>query len=445
MSKIALSGSAAGSGTFTLAAPNSDSSYTLNLPQVSGGTLVSTDASGNVGLGVSPSAWGSGFRAIQLQNTGTNYIVGGSNNLQIGVNYYNNGSGNLYVNNSYATAYVQSAGQHQWYTAPSGTAGNGVGFTQVMTLDATGGLGIGKSTPTSTLDVGGSIQATHVTSSGYGMRIRSASSTSYAALQFTNSSESDDWGYLAAPSKNYMVWRTAQGSANPMSADASFSINGGSVCIDRKTGLNADIGDWPNPALGMRNYDSNFNGLTMLTMGGRDDNVMYQTASAIWAFRLWDTTNGWTTSSANTSMNLVGPGELYMYAGGTGGVVLTRGATSWASVSDESMKDIIEPITNAANKVASLRAVIGKYKTDEDGTRRSFLIAQDVQKVLPEAVGTILTQPEVDENDIYANTKREEKLSISYTDVIPLLVAAIKEQQEQINELKAQVAALTKA
>lgn len=51
MSKIALSGSAAGSGTFTLAAPNSDSSYTLNLPQVSGGTLIATDSTGVLNIG----------------------------------------------------------------------------------------------------------------------------------------------------------------------------------------------------------------------------------------------------------------------------------------------------------------------------------------------------------------------------------------------------------
>ncbi len=98
---------------------------------------------------------------------------------------------------------------------------------------------------------------------------------------------------------------------------------------------------------------------------------------------------------------------------GTTGVYLSSGATSWAGLSDETMKDIIEPITNASEKVASLRTVIGKYKTDEEGVRRSFLIAQDVQAVLPEAV----------------NENQDGKLGLQYTDVIPLLVAAIKEQQ----------------
>jgi Chaperone of endosialidase len=52
------------------------------------------------------------------------------------------------------------------------------------------------------------------------------------------------------------------------------------------------------------------------------------------------------------------------------GVVLNTGNTAWTANSDERLKDIIEPIENAAEKVSSLRAVIGKYKTDSDGTRR---------------------------------------------------------------------------
>lgn len=110
------------------------------------------------------------------------------------------------------------------------------------------------------------------------------------------------------------------------------------------------------------------------------------------------------------------------------GLYIADGATSWTANSDERVKDIIEPITDAANKVCSLRAVIGKYKTDAVGVRRSFLIAQDVQAVLPEAV----------------NTQSDEMgtLGVQYTDVIPLLVAAIKEQQAIITALTARVAAL---
>ena len=115
--------------------------------------------------------------------------------------------------------------------------------------------------------------------------------------------------------------------------------------------------------------------------------------------------------------------------GSTGGVSLTSGATAWTSASDERLKDIIEPITDAAAKVSTLRAVIGKYKTDEEGTRRSFLIAQDVQAVLPEAV----TEGRNSKED------ETEYLQVAYTEVIPLLVAAIKELSAQVTALQAKV------
>jgi hypothetical protein len=110
----------------------------------------------------------------------------------------------------------------------------------------------------------------------------------------------------------------------------------------------------------------------------------------------------------------------------TGGVKIASGATSWSSISDERLKDIIEPITNAAEKVSTLRAVIGNYKTDPKKTRRPFLIAQDIQAVLPEAV----------------DDTNENELSLRYTETIPLLVAAIQEQQALIESLTARITTL---
>ena len=154
---------------------------------------------------------------------------------------------------------------------------------------------------------------------------------------------------------------------------------------------------------------------------------------------VWLTASGVTTTlllgdSVNSGNGIVqydrSLGNTLVRSGGSGGVVLNAGATSWVAASDERIKDIIEPITNAVEKVVSLRAVIGKYKSDEKGTRRSFLIAQDVQSVLPEAV------IEVDEI---------KTLGIAYTDTIPLLVAAIKEQQAIIKSLQDRITALEQA
>jgi len=123
---------------------------------------------------------------------------------------------------------------------------------------------------------------------------------------------------------------------------------------------------------------------------------------------------------------LGGSGTINMTVN-TGGVNLTNGATSWASASDERLKDIIEPITGAMAKVNTLRTVMGKYKTDAEGTRRPFLIAQDVIAVLPEAVDAIADTRKGDET---------EYLSVRYTDTIPLLIAAIKELKAEFDAYK---------
>ena len=138
-------------------------------------------------------------------------------------------------------------------------------------------------------------------------------------------------------------------------------------------------------------------------------------------------------AKASTDTNFyIGSGSSTI---GQNGVYLTSAGNSWNAVSDERQKNIIETIENGLEKVSTLRAVIGSYKHDPKEIRRPFLIAQDVQAVLPEAV----------------NIQDEETgiLGMSYTDVIPLLVASIKElkaindtQAETINALTARIVAL---
>jgi Chaperone of endosialidase len=120
--------------------------------------------------------------------------------------------------------------------------------------------------------------------------------------------------------------------------------------------------------------------------------------------------------------------DLRMYSGGstTTGVALTPGNNAWTAYSDERLKDIIETIENATQKVSTLRTVIGKYKTDDAEKRRVFMIAQDVQAVLPEAV----------------TEDNEGMLQMAYDHIVPLLTAAIKEQQILITQLTTRITAL---
>jgi hypothetical protein len=123
---------------------NSSSNPDLVFSNNAGTTLATLTDSGNLGLGVTPSAWDSAVRAIQVGPQGSIWNYNGvSQYFSFGVNVYESSTGIKYIGSGEATRYEQSIGRHIWYTAPSGTAGNTISFTQAMTLDASSNLMVG--------------------------------------------------------------------------------------------------------------------------------------------------------------------------------------------------------------------------------------------------------------------------------------------------------------
>ena len=123
-----------------------------------GAEVARFDSSGNFGLGVTPSAWASGYKALEFGNSATQtgaLFSNGVNDSWFVSNAYFNGTNWIYKATGNATGFEQVAGSHKWYTAPSGTAGNAISFTQAMTLDSSGNLLVGT---TSALPSVGKIQ-----------------------------------------------------------------------------------------------------------------------------------------------------------------------------------------------------------------------------------------------------------------------------------------------
>jgi hypothetical protein len=146
---------------------------------------VIVDTSGNLGLGVVPSGWGSNWKATELAN-GSSFAatISGNNSVVLG-NAYNNGIGFIYKVTAGASYYNQTAGTHTWNTAPSGTAGNPITFTQAMTLDANGNLLVAQTAAGANanghfLYAGGVAQVSHASGT--------ASGTQYATYFYNGSS-----------------------------------------------------------------------------------------------------------------------------------------------------------------------------------------------------------------------------------------------------------------
>ena len=108
------------------------------------------DQSGNVGIGITPSAWGSSYKSVQATLGAA--LAGATGNLDLAQNCYYNGTN--WVNNrasTFSSRYdmnVAGNGAHAWYVYNSsfGTVGNTIPFTQAMTLRADGALLVGCTT-----------------------------------------------------------------------------------------------------------------------------------------------------------------------------------------------------------------------------------------------------------------------------------------------------------
>lgn len=280
------------------------------------------DSSGNLGLGVTPSAWSGIGSAIELK--GNAYIASTTQVLSLCTNAYFNGTNFIYKSSSFANRYDTVFGEHRWLTAASGTAGNAITFTQAMTLDASGNLLVGHT-----------------------------------------------------------------------------STTGGRVDSETRSGFNEGTADaWKKGAFSGR---GGFGGpLSLINTGGASDGFCFY------------------LTGSPSQLNV----KFGANAGGvSAGVYMTSTATSWTAASDERLKDITGTISDAVQSVQFLRPVRYTLKADQNKTQRVGLIAQDVQKVLPEVV-------DVDDKGY---------LGVRYSEVVPLLVAAIQELSQEIETLKQRI------
>jgi hypothetical protein len=116
------------------------------------GDSIVSESSIGVGIGVTPSNWDSSWLGLNTKNIeigeqGT-FISAGNSAIMIGNNYVSSAGSDKYARNFPATFYIQntSLGSHEWYNAPTGTAGGSITFTkrfeiknngQIITANAT--------------------------------------------------------------------------------------------------------------------------------------------------------------------------------------------------------------------------------------------------------------------------------------------------------------------
>jgi len=140
------------------------------------------DVAGNLGLSVTPSAWSSVFKVLESGNTNNQSAIAFQNSanvIYLTTNSYFDGSWKYKFSDN-AGQYLIDGSEHRWYNAPSGTAGNAITFTQAMTLDASGRLGLGTSSPSVLLHLAKASAANQ-------LWLQSTTGTNPAYMNFINS------------------------------------------------------------------------------------------------------------------------------------------------------------------------------------------------------------------------------------------------------------------
>jgi hypothetical protein len=226
-------------------------------------------------------------------------------------------------------------------------------------------------------------------------------------------------GQYYANEGNYLVWNSGNdGSGSGLDADLLDGLNSTSFLrsdvVDAVYGLTTGTGsswisqkDATNVAIQESNTESNGNTYRAFV---RSKNSTYTYTLG----RLSNSSFGFygyiNTRTANGT-------DFACYMDNSGNWTATGNVTAY---SDERLKSNIKTIDNALDKVQNLRGVT----FDKDGKAGLGVIAQEVQKVLPEVV-----------------QEGEEYLSVAYGNIVGVLIEAIKEQQKQIDELKAKMGA----
>ncbi len=113
------------------------------------------------------------------------------------------------------------------------------------------------------------------------------------------------------------------------------------------------------------------------------------------------------------------------------------------TVSDRRLKKNIANMTYGLKEVMQLRPVTYQWKDEQLGTGTTMgLIAQEVEQVMAEAVYNPANHTTYDENGQPLPLDPNARMGIEYNNLIPVLIAAIQEQQEQIKKLNRSVRAL---
>jgi hypothetical protein len=336
------------------------------------------DASGNLGLGTTPSAWLI-YKAFDIGPYSSLSAAGSEVEVNSNAAYLA-GTGWTYKQTAFASQYRQTIGQHRWYTAASGTAGTAISFTQAMTLDVSGNLGIGTTSPASSFEI-----VRNSSSGGSGLfpniRLDNQNASGYTGLYFLNSG-AQKAGLEVKNDVGALQFFT--GATERARIDSSGNLLVGTTSTDPSGASTTGA------VLGQSGYVSVCASSNVSGVFGR------RTSTGDVVIFRYNTTQ---VGTINTN--------------GTG--------TTYNSASDQRLK---ENIVDAPGALSSVNAIkVRSFDWKADGSHVDYgYIAQELSEVAPEAVS------------VPANP--EEMMGVDFGKLTPRIIKALQELTARLEALE---------
>jgi hypothetical protein len=382
-----------------------------------GAEVARFDSSGNFGLGVTPSSQYSTVKAFQVGVLGSTIVTGqtvAGGTSSFGQNWYVDPTtaGFFYAaaSSQPATRYSQYAGQHQWFYASAGTAGNAISFTQAMTLNASGNLAIGSTSANARLHV-------------YGANTASA----YAQTALI---QENIYPNSAFPSMAFQTWAGGNAYKSAVGGNgtdlcfytsSTYGVDpteraridgGGSLLVGRTSALSSEKFGVTQSAANLVAYWTNSNATT--------PSGLYMNYSA--------------ASPNNTGSNFiqVGDSSANRFIVNSNGGIQNYSANN-VNLSDQREKKNIELAGNYLDKICAIPIKTFLFNDQTDTDKNLGAIAQDVQAVAPELVM---------ESDWGTKEEPKIRLSIYQTDLQYALMKCIQEMKTIIDEQAQRISVL---
>jgi len=394
-------------------------------------TGLTLDTSQNLGLGVTPSAWSSSDKAIQV-GTNSCFYNQGSTYTMVSHNGYNSSGSDIYLTTNYATRYYQGGGTHYWSVAPSGTAGNAITFTQAMTLTNSGQLLVGTTSDVSQAGYFGALQA----QGAYPALVLKGTESSAATWQIGESA-----GTLA-------FWRTTIGQAMTL-------FNSGGLSLGNTT----DPGAGNFKPSGWVGYDSSDNFNTISNGVQLNGYIFSNLYSSYYG-------NGvsfsGSTSFAPTADNLISLGtssKRWSVVYAATGSINTSDENAKTNIQDSTLGlsfiNLLKPKTYLMKDSGNYTTGTVRNKVDANGTPILLSNGQPEQEIVPgssisiagkrthlglvaQDVKATLDSLNID-LALWVNTT--EGQGLRYDEFIAPMIKAIQELSAELNALKAKVGA----